>query len=188
MSVLTSVGNIVLSKPKYTIAGIIAANMVCRPIITMSNKEVPEDTRKYAASREFCTEFFGMINLFTIATLFEYIGGQRVSKKLTGKVLNRETFKRINEQAMELLKNPIDKQIKKGILIASFIGSVISSAVVTPMLNNLVLNKLMNKIGGKKDDKSKLPETTSVNLPQNSGKDENIFNKYNKIVQAKNNK
>ena len=178
MSIITSLGNLATSKPKYTIAGVIAANMICRPVITMSNKQVPEETRKYTASREFCTELFGMINLFVIGTIFEYMGGQLAAKKLTGKFLNRETFKNIGASALNTLSADHGK-IKKGILIASFIGSILSSAIATPLLNNIVLNKLMNKIIGKKD-KSQPPAETNLFVPLEQQK--GIFDKYKKLA------
>jgi len=182
MSLSTSIGNFVTkSKPKYIVAGIIAANMAFRPVITMSNKQIPEDTRKYTATREFCTELFGMINLFAVGTLFEYLGGQITAKKLTGKFLNNLDFKNIGKNAVEAL-SPNHQKIKTGISVASFVGSVLSSAVFTPLANNVVLNKLMNKIIGKKGNKNKLPESISVNLVKPVIKEENIFDKYNKFV------
>ncbi|MFA6988715.1 MAG: hypothetical protein WC197_01485 [Candidatus Gastranaerophilaceae bacterium] len=174
MSILTNLGTIITSKPKYTIAGVIAANMVCRPIITMSNKQVPEETRKYTAAREFCTELFGMITLFGIGSLFEYVGGQIAAKKITGKFLNKETFSKIGKTALEALSKDEGK-IKTGVLIASFVGSIISSAIATPILNNVVLNKIMNKLTGKKDN---APESKEINPPK-SDKQENIFTSEN---------
>jgi hypothetical protein len=181
MSILTNVGNFVTSKPKYTIAGVIAANMVCRPVITMSNKQVPEDTRKYTAAREFCTELFGMANLFAIGTFCEYLGGQIMAKKVLGKFLNKVEFKNIGKTDLNALSAEHGK-IKTGILIASFIGSVLSSAIATPLLNNVVLNKFMNKIVGKKD---KAPVLKETDTPKPLFEQENIFNKYKKLVETK---
>jgi len=175
MSCLISIGKILT--PTNSVAGVKLAEMGFRPAITMSNTEIPEDTRKYTAVREFFTEFFGFATTLTIGNLVERAGGQLFAKKISGKFLNKEEFKDIAEKAFNTLSDA-NQKIKAGILVSSVAGAVIAGAIITPVLNNIVLNKLMDKIIKKKDNKNKLPEITN-------NKEENIFSKYDKLVKNK---
>ena len=67
MSYLLSIGKVLT--PTNIVAGVKLAEMGFRPAITMSNKEIPEETRKYAATREFFTEFFGFIATLTCGNI-----------------------------------------------------------------------------------------------------------------------
>jgi len=126
--------------PKNMAATMITANMICRPIITMSNKKVPEETRKYTASREFCTELFGLINNLVFVTFLENISGQIIAKKETGQFLNKTNLRKIKRTAINNL-NLKEQKIKSGILLISFLGTAASAAFFTPLLNNFILNK-----------------------------------------------
>jgi hypothetical protein len=153
MSMLVSVGQKLT--PKNVTLGVILTNMVCRPTITLSNKGIPEETRKYTATREFFTEFFGALTTFTFAT---FIGENLVPKlaaKKWGVNLTKELAEKISKTEWSNLTNPIHKNIKATKILSSFATTAIAVAVLTPLLNNLVLNKLMEKIWGK----SKKPET-----------------------------
>lgn len=162
MSYLLSIGKVLT--PTNIVAGVKLAEMGFRPAITMSNKEIPEDTKKYAATREFFTEFFGFIATLTCGNLIEFVGGQLFAKKLTPErqFLSQQQFKELGEKSVHSLREH-DKKIKIGILLSSFIGATFAGAIVTPLLNNIVLNKFMDKIIKKKDQKNKAPESVSVN-------------------------
>ena len=162
MSYLLSIGKVLT--PTNIVAGVKLAEMGFRPAITMSNKEIPEDTRKYAATGEFFTEFFGFIATLTCGNLIEFAGGQLFAKKLTPEkqFLTQQQFKELGEKSLHSLREH-DKKIKIGILLSSFIGATFAGAIVTPLLNNVVLNKFMDKIIKKKDQKNKAPEAVSVN-------------------------
>jgi len=150
--------------PKNMAATMITANMICRPTITMSNKQVPEETRKYTASREFCTEFFGLANNLVFVTFLENLGGQIAAKKETGQFLNKDNLRKIKKSVMSGL-NPQEQKIKTGILLASFLGTAASAAFFTPLLNNFVLNKFLDKI-----------------IKNKNNKEENIFSKHYKLT------
>lgn len=153
MSMVTSLGQILT--PKNATLGVIMTNMVCRPTITMSNKSIPEDTRKYTASREFCTELFGLLTTYTFATAVENIAPKAIAKKL-GVNLTKELFDSIKKASWEELKNkPELFKIKGTATVASFVGTAIAVAILTPLLNNFILNKFMGKILGNKDVKDK---------------------------------
>jgi len=150
--------------PKNMAATMITANLICRPAITMSNKQVPEETRKYTASREFCTEFFGLVNNLVFVTFLENLGGQIAAKKETGQFLDKINLRKIKREITPNL-NLKEQKIKTGILLASFIGTAASAAFFTPLLNNFVLNKFLDKII-KKENKN----------------EENIFKKHYKLT------
>lgn len=129
--------------PRNVVLGVIATNIVCRPIITMSNKSLPMETRRYTAMREFCTELFGFINTLTLATAIEIIGARLINRKATRKMIERI-------KAADWKQLPVaDQRLKAAILLSSAIGTALSTAVATPLLNNLVLNRLLEKITGK---------------------------------------
>jgi len=130
----------------------------------MSNKQVPEETRKYTASREFCTEFFGLANNLVFVTFLENLGGQIAAKKETGQFLNKDNLRKIKKSVMSGL-NPQEQKIKTGILLASFLGTAASAAFFTPLLNNFVLNKFLDKI-----------------IKNKNNKEENIFSKHYKLT------
>jgi len=162
VSLSTNLGSFLT--PKNTYASIQVCNMICRPAITMSNKEIPEETRKYTASREFCTEALGLMNNLVFVSFIEYLGGQLSAKRETGKFLNKMDFKNIKNKTMSNLCDK-DKKIKSAIFLSSFLGSAFSASILTPTLNNLILNKMMKNKEEKHENK--LLETTN--------KVENIF-------------
>lgn len=182
MSISLNLGTL-LASPKLTYASIQVCNMVCRPTITMSNKEIPEETRKYTAKREFCTEALGLMNNLFFVSFIEYLGGQISAIKETGNFIDRKMLKNIKKSTIYNLSEK-DKRIKTGIFIASFVGSAFSGAILTPLLNNLILNKVMNKNNTKKD---KTPELKKINLTKQLAPEENLFKKYNKLIENKHN-
>jgi hypothetical protein len=144
MSLLVSIGQKLT--PKNVTLGVIATNMVCRPTITMSNKSIPDETRRYTATREFFTEFFGAITTFTFAT---YIGEKLMPKlaaKKWGVNLTKELADKINKTDWASLTDPVHKNLKATKVLSSFATTAVAVAILTPILNNLVLNKLINKI------------------------------------------
>lgn len=129
--------------PRNVLVAIIAHNMVARPSITLANKSLPEETRRYTATREFCTELFGLFNTLTVATAIERLGPRLVDRSATKEILNR-----VRNADWDRL-TPKDQRLKALILICSLAGAAFSSGIVTPIMNNLVLNRLLDKIIGK---------------------------------------
>jgi hypothetical protein len=159
MSALVSIGQKLT--PKNVTLGVIATNMVCRPIITLSNKSIPEETRRYTATREFFTEFFGALTTFSFATYFGENLIPRLAAKKWGVNLTKDLAKTINNSSWDKLAvNPVFQKIKATRILSSFATTAIAVAILTPILNNLVLNKIMGKISGKKS-----PETPQVSGP-----------------------
>ena len=160
--------------PRNTVIGVISANMICRPIITMSNKNLPEDTKKYTATREFCTELFGLINTITFASAVEYLGPKLINNKLTRKMMND-----VKKADWDKLSPP-DQKIKGAILVSSLVGTAIAAAVLTPLLNNLVLNKFMDKITGK--NKTAAPKPLIAETPKLATVNiKDSFSKFNNV-------
>lgn len=149
MSFLASVGNL---SPKKTILPVIAANMFFRPMITMSNKSLPPETRKYTATREFSTEFFGLINTYTFVTIVEKFVPKFLTKALFKTDLTDKLIEKLNDSKFSDLK-PLEKNIKGLITLTGLAGTIISIAIIVPLLNNLVLNKLLKT----RDNNPKLP-------------------------------
>lgn len=160
---MSSIGKVLT--PKNTIVGVVVANMVCRPLITLSNKELPPETKRYTATREFCTEFFGLINTLTIGSLIEWGGKKLAAKKiLKDKPFTPELEKTIKNTGWDALEN-MEKNgkifkgatnLKGSIIATSFLGAALVASTITPVMNNIILNKVINKISGKKSDKKHL--------------------------------
>lgn len=165
--------------PINIVAGIKLAEMVCRPAITMSNDQIPEDTKKYTAVREFFTAFLGFITTLTFGEVLEHVGAKIFVKKEFGENISMKEIKRIRDTGMQHLKDTKEEKIKTVIILSSFVGAIIAGAIITPLLNNVILNKYLNKIIKKKDPENKLPESNSSN------KEKNIFNEYNKLTAVK---
>jgi len=160
--------------PKRVIVGLKFFYMVSRPAITMSNTKVPEETKKYTATREFCTELFGAITTMTVGSVIEWKLGQHFAKKYMGKKLAKKEF-------YEFLNNPISsaanlkrQKTKTAIMLASFIGAAFSGGILTPTLNNLFLNSILDKVIPKK--KKPLPQIETNNQV-------NVFKQYNNFAQ-----
>ncbi|EKE02132.1 MAG: hypothetical protein ACD_20C00421G0006 [uncultured bacterium] len=146
MSALIGIGRIFT--PKNATLGVITANMVCRPIITMSNKQIPEETRKYTATREFFTELFGLGTTYTFASAMENVIPKVIAKKLFNTDLTKNLANQIKSSGWDQL-SPINQKIKGSMALSSFAGTAIAVAILTPLLNNIVLNKIMDRINGK---------------------------------------
>lgn len=156
MTILTRLGQIT---PKNVTLGVIMTNMVCRPTITLSNKSIPEETRKYTATREFCTEFFGLATTYTFATFVEKSLPKFVAKKFFNTDLTKELVEKIGKTGWESLTT-LEKNLKGVMTGSSLLGTALAVAVLTPLINNIVLNKLLGKIMNKKDPAK--PSQTSV--------------------------
>ncbi len=177
--------------PKNVTLGVIVTNMVCRPTITMSNKQLPEDTRRYTATREFFTEFFGFATTFSFATLVEKFVPKIVAKKFFKTDLTKQLVETIKKTGWEKL-TPLQKNLKGLILGSSFVATAAAVAILTPLLNNLVLNKMLPKIMGRKkteptaakeaDTFSKAPNATPASVFKT---DNTAFNTFIKDYYAR---
>jgi hypothetical protein len=142
MSTLVSIGKTLT--PRNVLVAVITHNMIARPAITLTNKNLPEDTRRYTASREFCTELFGLMNTLTFTTLIEWLGPRLANRNATSKMINHVKSTDWNKLAKK------EQHLKAVILMSSLIGSAFSCGILTPLLNNFVLNQMLEKIIGNK--------------------------------------
>jgi hypothetical protein len=126
--------------PRNVLLTVITHNMITRPAITLSNKNIPENTRRYTASREFCTELFGLINTLTFTTFVEWLGPRLANREVTAKMIDHVKVNDWNKLAQK------EQHLKAIILMSSLIGSAMSCGILTPLLNNLVLNQVLDKI------------------------------------------
>ena len=168
--------------PKNVTLGVIVTNMVCRPTITMTNKQIPEDTRRYTATREFFTEFFGFATTYSFATLVEEIVPKIVAKKYFNTDLTKELVKHIKNSGWDKLSIP-QKNLKGVILGTSFVATAIAVAVLTPLLNNFVLNRMLGKIMGKKgiqktQDTDKFEKQQAITTASSFKTDNASFNAF----------
>lgn len=191
MNVLATLGQRLT--PKNVTLGVIMTNMVCRPTITLSNKKIPEDTRRYTATREFFTEFFGLITTFGFASAVEKYVPKMVAKKFFKTDLTKQLVETIKNTGWDKL-SPLQKNMKGVILGSSFVATALAVAVLTPILNNLLLNKMIDKIMGKNktgsapaankvDTFEKTPGATSVqNFTTGSSAFDMFLKQYNSIA------
>lgn len=148
--------------PRNVLVAVITHNMVARPTITLSNKSLPEDTRRYTASREFCTELFGLINTLTFTTFVEWLGPRLVNRNISSKIIDHVKATDWNKLAKK------EQHLKAVILMSSLIGSAVSCGILTPLLNNFVLNQLLEKIISRSPKEIQIPasikESKHVNM------------------------
>lgn len=142
----------VLSSPKNVSLGVITSCMIFRPIITMSNKNIPDETKKYTAAREFCTEVFNLLNTYTFVSAVEYL--------LPKVILRKEKALDLSKKGIDLIKKanigellPPQQKLKGAVLLSSFLGAAFSCAILTPALNNIFLCKIIDKVTGTKQKK-----------------------------------
>jgi hypothetical protein len=172
MNSLMKLGNL-LNSPKNVSLGVMSACMVGRPLITMSNKNISDETKRYTASREFFTEFFNMINTYTLVSGVEKLVPKLVAKKVGLKNLTKEGMELIKNTGREKL--PLAEQkVKSSMVLSSFFGTALTVAVITPILNNLLLNKIMDKLPGNK----KKGKTEEISKDQTA----NMFQNFNKVA------
>lgn len=151
MERLISVGKALT--PRNVLLTVITHNMIARPAITLSNKSLPEDTRRYTASREFCTELFGLINTLTFTTFVEWLGPRLVHCETTAKMIDYVKATDWNKLAKK------QQHLKAVILMSSLVGSAMSCGILTPLLNNVVLNHVLENILKSNASSSKNPST-----------------------------
>jgi len=174
-----------LLTPKYVVAARKIINGIGRPIITMSDKNTPEDAKRYAATREFSTEMIGLIIILSCGTIFEKIGGNLYAKWLLKRPMTQKEIQKIEKKSLTSLKG--DKQkIKAAILLCSFLSTIAEGAVLTPLLNNLILSKFINKILKNKSDKNQAAQLNSLQK-KISFKESNIYKKLNNYVEGRSN-
>lgn len=142
MELLTAVGRLT---PKNTGLGIVLFDMVSRPSITLTNKTIPEDARRYAAAREFCTGFFGLASTYTFASFVEKYVPNVVSKAFFKTDLTKDLATYINNTGWSKL-TPLEKNLKGLLVGSSFAGTLIALGIITPLLCNVFLNKLLDKV------------------------------------------
>lgn len=172
--------------PKNVTLGVIVTNMVCRPTITMTNKQLPEETRRYTATREFSTEFFGFATTYGFATLVEKVVPKLIARKFFNTDLTKELVEQIKNVGWDKL-TPIQKNLKGVILGTSFVATAAAVAILTPLLNNFLLNKMLSKIMGKnKTETEKINTINVTTIPVNEYKTDNpTFNAFLKDHYAK---
>ena len=106
----------VFSSAKPLSLGISASCMIFRPLITLSNKDLSPETKKYTASREFFTEFFGLINTYTLVSAIEKFTPKILAKKLFNVDLTKqlgETIKKAGWDQLPIAQQKIKAQQKK---------------------------------------------------------------------------
>lgn len=149
MSSVVSIGH--LLTPKNTALGISGATMIFKPLITLSNKELPEDTKRYTALREFFSTLFSFTSIATLVGFAERNIPKTFAHKKYNIDLTENLLHTIKKTDWGLLSNP-HKEIKGVFLITSLIASASTAAILTPLLCNIFLNKLLTHIMGKKKE------------------------------------
>ncbi len=146
---------------KHAITMLIANNFLLRPIYIMTNKEIPEDQKKYGATREAMQQVFNMAAHLGLSTTFEWVGFA-ACRKLVNVRNQKKAMEKFKEFAtFDKLKKcegtrEIPAVISGSKALGSFFGSVMALTVVAPMLNNKVLPyvfKGAHKLGKKLDNK-----------------------------------
>ncbi|GEM_PF-5211016 len=171
--------------PKYVVAARKIINGIGRPIITMSDKNTPEDAKRYAAAREFSTEMVGLGIILTVGTLFERVGGKLYAQHITKKPFSMAQFKALENKSLTSLSGKNEQKIKAAILVFSFISTIIEGAILTPLLNNIILHRYMDKIFQKDCNKSEITKS-AFNQKKLSFKEKNIFNSCSTYIEGKN--
>lgn len=136
--------------PKNVALGVMVCDMVGRPLITMSNKEIPLETRKTIAVREFFTELLGATLTYGVATTVEKSVPQMLAKKLYNVDLTKALSNKILESEFKLL-SPVNQKLRGIILLSSFLGTILAASILTPIINNVLTNKVLNKFLKKAD-------------------------------------
>lgn len=177
MNVLMTLGQKLT--PKNVTLGVIVTNMVCRPTITLANKQLPEETRRYTATREFSTEFFGFATTYGFATLVEKIVPKVIAKKFFNTELTKDLIEQIKNLGWDKL-TPLQKNLKGVILGTSFVATAAAVAILTPLINNFLLNKMLGKIMGKnKTGAEETKNNSALSTPVNEFKtDSTSFNAF----------
>ncbi|MEW5821860.1 MAG: hypothetical protein AB1782_16825 [Cyanobacteriota bacterium] len=193
MTLLASLGQRLT--PKNVTLGVIMTNMVCRPTITLSNKQIPEETRRYTATREFFTELFGLASTFTFATAVEKFVPKIIAKKFFNTELTQKLMDQIKNTGWDKL-TAVQKNLRGVILGSSFVATALAVAIITPLINNIVLNKMLGKIMGKKTQESSQNNNdvfvnsqnnkTSITFETNSDSFNNFVKLYNASLASKN--
>lgn len=143
--------------------------MIFRPLIMLTDTAVPMKTRRYAATREFFTELFGLINvaivakgLETLVTAFAFDkhtakAGDKIIPKAVAKLKKLNIIGTWRELTNGISKKLLDpdweklapkmKSVRGVFRSTAFVGVVLATAIITPFLNNYVINdKVLNGI------------------------------------------
>lgn len=115
------------NKPTYVVMAIAATKGIFRPIITMTDKKEPPETKKYAALREGLTEVIAIPTYWACG-------------ELAGK-------------ASKLVKDPVKQPIARANMM--FIGVCTAALLIIPALCSVTVKPFTDKIfkKGKKDIK-----------------------------------
>ncbi len=150
---------------KHAITMLILNNLILRPFYILTNKEIPEDQKKYGATREAMQQVFNMCSHLGLSTVFEWVG-YNAGKAFINKRKDYypkakkqfelfNTFKKVKEcERQKGIKIP--DVISGSKALGSFFGSVMALTIVAPMLNNKVLPyvfKGAHKLGQKLNSK-----------------------------------
>lgn len=155
---------------------IVSTIMVFRPLIMLTDKAVPMKTRQYAATREFFTELFGLLNVLIVGKAIEraftqsaYNKGVKALTSDTDKLKYKEVkwyrglidplnFTKGGKKAEKLLNHlndadwkdlpaPLKNAKRNKALFGGLLAVGLATAVLTPFLNNIVINeKVLNGI------------------------------------------
>ncbi len=162
MSTAAKLGKL-LSKPLTNQMAVTSGIMVLRPLIMLTDKAVPIETREYAATREFFTELFGLGSLLvigsTIKSICSFVAYDRNSKdtKLMKPILSALSSFKFGKAFTEIRKSnkilttlskqdwgklsPKMRHVNGVFNLSSYAGIILALAVITPILNNTVINK-----------------------------------------------
>ncbi len=174
---------------RHAITMLILNNFLLRPFYILTNDEIPEDQKKYGATREAMQQVFNMGAHLGLSTTFERVGFElnkmylnaRKDKypKAFKKFEEFATFKKLREVEKDATRE-IPSIISGSKALGSFFGSVMALTIVAPMLNNKVLPyvfKGAHKLGKKLDNKFLL----SLDPDSNKEKVHEVYKNYHII-------
>jgi hypothetical protein len=143
---------------------IISCIMVGRPTIMLTDNAVPMQTRRYAATREFFTELFGLSTTTVLLPFLEYFLPKWTDKTHT--LTGRKAFEFLKKADWKGL-SPAQQAVKSRIVIGSWAAVVLAAALITPILNNKVINKkVLGVINGILDKVLGKPATITPTVEQ----------------------
>lgn len=121
-----------------------------RPIITMMDKSVDIDTRKYSATLEFLYQMNCLALHLLVAERGKKIGFNVAKKLLEGvKDSGFDKFKNF-EEAIHASNLPL--MVKGSIMVGSILASVLALTVVAPKLSHTIIPPILKKLGLKTKD------------------------------------
>lgn len=171
LGVARSTANI---SPKLTTVAISSSCATFRPLITLSNKNVSEDTKKFTAKREFLTEIINCTLILSVVSAAEELIPRVLSKgkNFLGKPLTKEAFNKIKKSSYDVLTEG-EKNLKAAHNLTSLFVTAVCVAIASPFVNNFILN---NFLSGKKN---KIAETQpKSNKSPMIEQQKNIFSQF----------